>query len=88
MSRAHEPAFPQLDANGNQWWGLTKRELFAKDAPQGVTDPGAVTVGELCSDLGITLTEYKRDGRSCWLRFVARRHVEWADALIAALEAK
>ena len=30
-----EPAFPQTDPNGNQWWGLTKREIFAALALQG-----------------------------------------------------
>lgn len=82
----NEPAFPQLDPNGNQWWGLTKRELFAGMAPASEVDPGDISVNDAAREMQIPLEEYAKDAYANYCRLLARRRVQWADAMIAELQ--
>lgn len=77
MSAGNEPAYPldSADYRLNGWRGLTKRELFAAMAMQGMHASGLCKAG--------TKQEVPE-----LLAVVATYAVNQADALIAALEGK
>ena len=75
MSASLPFAFPVINPAGVGSWGLTKRELFAAMAMQGmlsISPPGMTYRAD---------TDFQDDAR--WL---ARRACMSADALLAALE--
>jgi hypothetical protein len=86
MSNANEPAFPQTithDTHGDRLpAGLTKREYFAAQIFQGFA---------ACPDIDGAPKYFKTSEESDayadkLMHQHAARAVEWADALIAALE--
>ena len=89
--RSRAPAYPHTEHNGDgshyhDYHGLTKRELFAAMAMQGLAgDPKTYSPEMLFGVIGLPAdTEY--NAATHWPMFVARRSVSMADALLAALD--
>ncbi len=88
MSNANESAYPRGE-HGTALGGLTKRELFAAMAMQGLLScveerAGPQTVGQCEIVLGLKPCEYRADVHYPML--VAMDACKYADALLAALE--
>lgn len=76
MIPANRPAFPGIDAQGYKESGLTKREIFAMAAMQGIIGrPNLADDGEEWLNSHKTLADA-----------VAHQAVTLADALLAELE--
>ena len=70
----YDPAYPMIEGTDpGQRFGLTKREMFAAMAMQGLLSQGMAP------------SDHTIDGRADFLRRVSMRSVSVADALIAEL---
>ena len=79
-------AYSSLGDFQNGWPGLTKREYFAVHAPaKEIEDNGPNTLRECAAYLGISESEYAKDGASHYRSIVADLRSKWADALLEAL---
>lgn len=74
LSQKNEPAFPLNLGSGDYHSGLSKREYFAAMAMQGIISKNPFAMGERRSELRDITTR------------IANGAVQYADALIAALE--